>query len=268
MVSCNQDIPMHILRRLHSGGISYISINSCACVTRWLLCIPVYYHSDGLLLCIFWKKTICSRSVLCAVCMHGHMCCVNAFECLGACVEAKGRPGMSSHLPAWDMLPHWPSSHKFWEFFQQVPSIVLSQLPQDWLQVCATTSDCLPRCWGLNLGPHAFSESILLTELSPRILSFKKKSCSDVTLSVVRNKPFMDSLCAFCMCTYACVYTCLCVYVCTNVRCLSRWLSTLYFETRFVLEPGNQWLARMTDQQVLGMHTSLSLTELRGHRHR
>lgn len=152
MVSCNQDIPMHILRRLHSGGISYISINLCACVTRWLLCMPIYYHSDGLLLCIFWKKSLSGGSVLCAVCMHGTCVCANAFECVDVRVEAKGPPGMSSHLPAWDMIPHWSRSHRLWEaVFPASPQYSpVWAPPRLWLQVCATTSGSLPRCWGLN----------------------------------------------------------------------------------------------------------------------
>lgn len=148
------------------------------------------------------------------------------------------------------MVPHWPSCHKLRETVLAVSPQCssVSAFPGPWLQVCATTSGCLPRCWRLNLDLHEFNESILLTVRSPRSLRvfFFFLRAIVMSLLVVRNNQFMNSLqCVSSVCfSYACTCgvcgcacLCACVYQC---QCLPRSLSTLNFETRFVLGPGNQ----------------------------
>lgn len=204
----------------------------------------------------------------------GTCACMSAFVCVGVCIEGKGWPEMLSHLPVWDMVPHWPSRHKLWEtVLPMSPQYSVSAFPGLWLQVCAVTSGCLPRCWRLNLDLHEFNESILLTVQSPRSLRFFFfLRVVVMSLFVVRNNQFMNSLqCVSSVCfSYMCtcgVCGCTCLYQC---QCLPRSLSTLNFETRFVLEPDNQSLVRLTDQQALWIHMSLSLTcnpKCRAYRH-
>lgn len=151
----------------------------------------------------------------------------------------------------WSLIDLAVTSHKrLW-----APSI-LSLTSQDcgYKSVPLHLAVFLPRCWGLNLDPHEFNESILLTVRSPRFLFFLRAVV--ISLLPVRNNQFMNSLhcvsgiCLSYTCTCGvCGCTCLCVHVCTNVRCLSRSLSSLNLRQGLFLSLAiNGWLDWLTSK--------------------
>lgn len=76
-----------------------------------------------------------------------------------------------------------------------------------------------------------YSHPLSLSSFEPSELTQRTINCS------------LFSLCGVCVCMQLCV----CICVCTqrpeiSITCLPPWLSILYFETGYLIEPGAQWL--------------------------